>query len=301
MERTGFFSNSIAMIAASIVLVGCTSIGGSTSSQNGNPSSSARDLAVSPEDLPEWITLTDASEEDYIAASAYDLPNINLYERPFNVVETNIVYLYELDILSAGLGCDENYCYAEIELGGVNRDTSQLDGTYCVELDVDIDGRGDYLILAYPGLTADWANGTVTILEDANNDVGGPIPLHPDQNASGLDGYETTLFTVNINTDPNLVWARVSPDSFNVVQFAFKRTLLNGANGFMWGVWASSGNVPIWEQDLNDFFRDVHANISTVWFNNFQLAELSALDNTCRMAYGFTPTGQEPGLCITSQ
>ncbi len=295
-----FYSNCFLALVISIVMVGCSPIG-NTPTQGDNSSTTASEVVISTEDFPEFVVLNDASEEDYIAASAFDLPNINLYERPFNVVETNIVYLYELDILSAGLGCDENYCYVAIELGGVNRDTSQLDGTYCVELDVDIDGRGDYLILAYPGLTTSWANGTVTILEDANNDVGGPIPLHPDQNASGLDGYDTTLFTVNVNSDPNLVWARLSPDAFNVVQFAFKRTLLDGTNGFMWGAWASSGNVPIWEQDLNDFFRDVHANISTVWFNNFQLAELSALDNTCRMAYGFAPTGQEPGLCLTSE
>lgn len=300
MSRMRLVSFILTIFITSILLAGC-SLTGNTTSQRENPSSAIPDLLTNSTDFPEMTTLSDASEVDYIVASTFDQPNINLYERPFNVVETNIVYLYELDIQTAGLGCDDYYCYVELQLSGVNRDTSQLDGTYSVELDVDLDGRGDLLILAYPGLTTDWSNSTVSILEDTNNDVGGPVPLHSDQNVTGLDGYETTVFTTNINADPNLVLARLAPETFNVVQFAFKRILVNSSDGFLWEVWASSGNVPIWEQDLNDFFQDVHANISTIWFNNFQLAELSALDNTCRMTYGFTPSGQEPGLCSASQ
>jgi len=246
-----------------------------------------------------WTTITDTSSA--AMASQKRAPggedyNLNRFERPFT--SGNMVYHPEVDIQTAKLGYDNNFYYVDIAIQGVNPDTNQIDATYAVELDADKDGRGDYMVIAKPPFGNDWVTTTAWVGQDANHDVGGPHPLTSDAPYRS-DGYETILFNNGQGQDPDLAWARLSPDKTNTVEIAFKRSLLPTGE-FMWGVWADNGNSDLSLQDINDRFTSQEAGTSIYGLSYYPLAKVALLDNTCRWTFGFTSTGKEPGLCAGS-
>jgi hypothetical protein len=70
----------------------------------------------------------------------------NLYERPFNGNPMN-TYFPDLDITRARLLRDSQWLYVEIRLVGQNP-SGGLPGAYGVEVDLNVDGRGDVLVMA---------------------------------------------------------------------------------------------------------------------------------------------------------
>jgi hypothetical protein len=53
--------------------------------------------------------------------------------------------------------------------------------------------------------------------------------------------------------------------------------------------------------DLNDHFTQDQAGSSLVEFEfYYPIKAIAEIDNTCRMAIGFKPTGNEPGSCVTA-
>jgi hypothetical protein len=243
-----------------------------------------------------WITITDTSSAS--TASQGRAPggedyNINRFERPFT--SGTMVYHPEVDIQTAKLGYDNHFYYVDIAVQGVNPDTKQIDATYAVEIDINKDGRGDYMIIAKPPFGKDWSTTTLWVGQDANHDVGGPHPLESDAPYK-TDGYETTLFTYDHNTDPDAAWARLSPDKANTIEIAFKQNILPTSE-FMWGVWADNGSNDLALQDINDRYTSQEAGTAIYGLSYFPLAKVALLDNTCRWTFGFTPTGKEPGLC----
>ena len=242
------------------------------------------------------ITITDTSSAAMASqkrAPGGDDYDMNRFERPFT--SSDMVYHPEVDIQTAKLGYDTNFYYVDIAVQGTNPDTQQIDATYAVEIDVNKDGRGDYMVIAKPPFGNDWSTTTVWVGQDANHDVGGPHPLVSDAPYT-TDGYETVLFNNGQGQDPDLAWARLSPDKANTVEIAFKRSLLPTGE-FMWGVWADNGNNNLALQDINDRYTSQEAGTSIYGLSYYPLAKVALLDNTCRWTFGFTPTGTEPGLC----
>lgn len=217
----------------------------------------------------------------------------NLFERPF--AADGMVYHPELDIQTATLGYDSTFYYVTITLAGTNTTTHVLDGTYGIELDVDADGTGDYMVLAFPTLTNTWSTTTLWAGSDANGDIGGLHPMQADA-PEGSDGYEHTLFVYDQGTDPDIAWARLGTQP-NTVQIAFKKSLISGGTQILWSVWANGGEIDIAQEDLNDNFLPTEAGSPIQGVAYFPLNQVDLLDNTCRMAIGFTPVGNEPGLC----
>jgi hypothetical protein len=74
--------------------------------------------------------------------------------------------------------------------------------------------------------------------------------------------------------------------------------LFNDANPYMWGAWAMDASMlhPDWF-DYNDHFTLAQAGSPIQGSADYPLQALYELDNTCRWAVGFTPTGNEPGIC----
>lgn len=68
----------------------------------------------------------------------------NLIERPLSA-DLKIFYSY-LDILSSRFGTDYQWFFGNIEVYEAAMPDDSADVTYFLELDVDQDGRGDYLI-----------------------------------------------------------------------------------------------------------------------------------------------------------
>lgn len=221
--------------------------------------------------------------------------SINLFERPFD--QSMNTYYPDLDIKGARFSRDSSWSYVTIDLVGQDP-KGGLPEVYAVEIDVNRDGRGDFLVVARaPGVG--WSTDGVQVWQDANHDVGGIHPIESDPPPQTGDGYENLLFDQGKGTDPDLAWGRISQLNSNSVQIAFKRTLFNDANPFLWGVWAFDPALfhPDWF-DYNDHFTQAEAGSPLVELKQYYpLKAIYQIDNTCRWAVGFTPTGNEPGLC----
>ncbi len=218
----------------------------------------------------------------------------NLYERPFNANSMD-TYFPDLDIKRASLSRSGGWVYVTIDLVGV-RPGGGLEGNYGIEMDLDVDGRGDWLILASTPGSA-WSTAGVRVWRDANRDVGNDFPISSDPPQRG-DGYETLAFDQGHNSDPDVAWARVSPQNPNSVQIAFKYSLIANDNYFMWGAWTDQGVFnPAW-YDYNDHFTAAEAGSPLPGLKKYYpLKALAEVDNTCRWSVGFTPAGDEPGVC----
>lgn len=218
---------------------------------------------------------------------------LNLYERPFTAGKMD--YLPHLDIVYAELGLSTPWIYVVIHLQEAPPPDAIV--TYGVEIDSDIDGRGDWLIMAAPSPSSEWTTDGVRAMRDVNDDVGGPTPLRPDVPDQEWDGYDDRVFDNGLGSDPDAAWVRRDPEHPNRIQLAIKFELIGSDADFLWGVW-SDANVmkPIWF-DYHDHFTIEQAGDPAIISDEYPLKALAWMDNTCRWAFGFTPVGYEPGLC----
>lgn len=97
------------------------------------------------------------------------------FERPFNAYSMDVYFPY-LDILDTVFYEDETWIYAAITLKGRD-DNGQLAGKYAFEIDSDLDGRGEWLVLAAQPAASEWSVTGVQVWQDANNDVGGKVTM----------------------------------------------------------------------------------------------------------------------------
>lgn len=223
--------------------------------------------------------------------------NQDQFERPFNA-NTMDTYFPYLDIQDTQVYEDDTWVYAVITLKGLDSH-NRLAGKYGIEMDLDLDGRGDFLILASQPASTSWTTDGVQVWQDANHDVGGNIAVVSDKNSSG-DGFEAKVFDSGQGADPDAAWARVAPDNPDAVQFAAKRALFGGAKSFMIGMWAGTDSLDPARFDLNDHFTAEQAGSPLPALVTYPIKAVSELDSSCRMAVGFQPTGKEPGLCASA-
>lgn len=219
------------------------------------------------------------------------------FERPFNANAMDI-YFPSIDIQGAIFYEDEQWLYSEITLKN-NEDASfVLNGKYGFEIDLNVDGGGDLLVLASDPSVTEWSTTGVEVWEDTNDDVGGGDPTITDKVLPAGDGFETRIFGVTDSTDTDLAWSRVSPDDPHVVQIAIKRDVLAGDTTYLVGMWSGNEDLDPALFDINDHFTHEQAGTALTELDYFYpIKEISELDNTCRMAVGFQPSGNEPGLC----
>ena len=224
--------------------------------------------------------------------SIADNLDIGLLERPFtaNVMD----YQGYLDLNRGEVSIGAPWIYVSLFLEGAPPAGSTA--VYGVEVDVDVDGRGDYLIVGTAPASTDWTTNGVRILRDTNNDVGATHPMLVDP-PSGGNGYDELVFDQGQGTDPDAAWIRLAPGSSTRVQVAFKYAAIGSPNEWTWGVWADEGvNKPEWF-DYNDHFTAAEAGSPTSGSSLYPIKALASVDNSCRWAVGFTPDGTEPGIC----
>lgn len=218
------------------------------------------------------------------------------YERPFNS-ETMDVYFPYLDIQKTEFSVDEIWMYAVITVKA-DESSQNLAGKYGFEIDLNVDGGGDYLIMAIQPSSTEWTTNGLQIWFDENDDVGGSVKAIADESSSVGNGYETQIFGEGQGDDPDLAWVRISPTDPNSVQIAAKLTLLAGDAAFMVGMWAGNDDFAPELFDVNDMLTHEQAGTSLKELEFFYpVKEVSELDNACRMAIGFQPSGNEPGGC----
>jgi len=219
-----------------------------------------------------------------------DAYNINRFERPFT---QDMTYISDMDILSYTLGLDDTWYFVSIEL--IGRDPNNSMGiNFGVEVDLDWDGYGDFIVWGSPQYTTDWSTDTVQVFRDSNHDTAGLSSARSDAVFDG-DGYENLVFDRGVGDDPDLAWVRMNAGDRADIQFAFKRSLINSP--FMFGVVADSGLRDVSRYDYNDSFIESDAGSPEISEQYYPLKELFGIDNSCQTAIGFKPTGYEPKLC----
>lgn len=240
--------------------------------------------------------VTDSSSKNYAAekqSPIEDFFNL-LFERPFT--SETMDYKGYVDITRGELSVGSPFMYVTIFLEDVPPPDSNAH--YGIEIDLDRDGRGDWLVYGRVPAGTDWTVEGVKVYTDTNNDVGGATPIKGDGVAAGLDGYDSLVFNEGYdNPDPDVAWVRRNPGNPQQVQLAFKLSVLGTPGDFLWGVWADDGVVNPAQFDYNDHFTLESAGSPVQANSNYPVKALPLLDNSCRWTYGFTAVSPLPGLC----
>ena len=220
----------------------------------------------------------------------------NRYERPFNAAEQDKYYA-NLDIISADLGSDGQWFFLRITPYDIEEDAFQ--GQFGLEMDLGMEGRGDYLVLAdLSQLGKYWDVLGVKVFADSNDDVGNQVPRQPDL-IGEIDGYDLELFHQGSGVDSDLAWARTVDDIRPAIEIAFKTELLGPDPAFKWWVWSDDGVEQPGSFDYHDAIA--HEAAGDVYKGQpfFPSNEITALDNTCATIWG-APLTDDPSLCDTS-
>ncbi|MGD8454750.1 MAG: hypothetical protein PVF83_00090 [Anaerolineales bacterium] len=208
----------------------------------------------------------------------------NLIEIPQN--ELKDTYFPYLDIIEQQMGEDDTWYFARYYTYATEDATPLMLASYGMEIDFEMEGQGDLLILVgdpsdfEPGV---WTVEGVQVWEDANEDVGAETILYADEGNSG-DGYETLLFDQGLGDDPDLAWARLSPEYPGVVEFAIKKSILEmdlEDEVFSWWGWASQVVLEPGKFDYVDSYAE---------------GEMYQIENTCRWVYN-APPFDLPNIC----
>lgn len=242
-----------------------------------------------------WLDTDSSTTASQNRANGGENYNQNLLERSFTAQD--MTYRPDVDLNKVELSDDDTFYYFMLHLNGVHTETGMLYAFYGVELDLSKDGRGDLLLWARGDGNTAWNITDVYVYNDENNDVGGSRPMLADAPSSGLNGYEKALFSPENLSDPDAAWKRVDPSDSSVIQLAIKKSLMNNAGTFMWSAWADDGVIDPAKFDYNDQFTLSEAGSPISGAADYPLKAVYLADNTCRLAYGYEPTGDEINLC----
>ncbi len=215
----------------------------------------------------------------------------SLYERPFTSQE--MVYQPHLNILTASIVSDEYFYYFTIVLDEVDPTTGTLTGTYGIEFDRTLTGRGDLLVWASI-FTEEWSMDGLEVYSDPYAQVGGVKPIVAEEGYEN-DGYVNTVEL----KDDQVAWVRLAPDQEAALQIAISRALLGDPEEFLWGAWADGGISNPALFDYNDHFGPSEAGSPINTDPDYPLKAVASLDNTCRLPYGFAQVGSIPGMCLS--
>ncbi len=199
-------------------------------------------------------------------------------ERPVDFV--NGSYFPWLDIVSASMGTNQAWMFANVQFYKDAAGKVPQDMLVGLELDLNLDSRGDILVLASGLKSSEWTTNGVQVWKDANGDVGGSKAHSPDGQAG--DGYETLLFDSGKGDDPDLAWARIDPAAGATVEFAFKPSLLPKNQVFAWWAWSGQGKVGPQMIEMVDSQSE---------------ADLWQVDNTCGWIFNAKPSHMLVNIC----
>jgi len=238
---------------------------------------------------PDVMSVDTAPEKRAPYGDSYQ---VNRLERPFT---QDMTYIPDMDISAFGISEDNDWYFVSIGLVG-NNPNSSSNIRFALELDIDLDGFGDFLIVADPPYSESWTADNIKVYTDTNHDTAGVSSLKSDAPFDG-DGYDTLINSPldDIGDDVDLAWIRINAGRFATVQFAFKKSFSGGT--FMYSVMADAGLKDVARLDYVDYFTEREAGSPVRDNLNYPLKELFAVDNTCFQAFGFSPSKFEPKIC----
>jgi hypothetical protein len=254
-----------------------------------------------PGDIPTTVVQTVHDQTDEITAKdkfafGGDVFGLGWYERPF---DQNMGYLPFIDLAKILMTReDPNWVYVKISVSAPVADGKDSKPLYGIEIDTDLDNRGEFLILTGIPAGKEWATDGVVVMANSDNNIGGTKPVLPDTSLSEGKGYDKEVFNAGKGDDPTLAWARISPDDPKTVDIAFKSSLIGGAKGkFLWFPWALVGIQDLTKFEFNDHFTKADAGSPLKEDKEiYPIKGIWGVDNTARIPSGFVPTGLMPGL-----
>jgi hypothetical protein len=254
-----------------------------------------------PGDVPGGTRVYD--NESYSTASlnyaaSGDWYEHNRFERPFTPNGMN--YLSYIDIQTFNISKDARWFFVSVELADLVVATEGYEPVFGVEVDNDLDGRGNFLLWVTPPLEKEWSVKNLKVFRDANHDVGGSRPDQMDGKKG--NGYETLIFDAGQGDDPDLAWVRADPVNVNFIQFAFKQTMIgNPTSGFEAAIWADASNLKDPAQfAYNDLMAIELAGSPLKGDANYPIKAVYAVDSTCYRPFG-TTGGYAPLICPVSE
>jgi len=266
----------------------------------GPPTDTSIQHQVIPVSLPEFRSSHAGDYDSSITAqekksAGGDRFTFERFERPFNA-NTMDVYFANLDIVDTFVYQDDTWIYGTIQV----KDRTTANSSpyrFAMQLDTNLDGKGDWLVIASNPSSTDWTTDGVQVFQDTNSDVGDLTAMLTDDNAIG-DGFETMIFDNGKGDDPDSAWIRISSQDSNTVEIAVKRSVVGNPTQYLVDMWAGHATLDPALFDYSDHFTHEQAGAADPGLPNFYpIKSVYELDNSCRMAVGFQPTGSEPGLC----
>jgi hypothetical protein len=219
------------------------------------------------------------------------------YERPF---DPEMNYLPYADLVSIQMNREDPlWIYVTFKVNAPLTDDPTGKTQFMIEVDKDLDSRGDLLIISGIPKTKEWSTESVMVFTNPDVNVGGTLVVKPDPTLSEGRGYYQEIFNNGKGDDPDLAMSRISRNYPDTVLVAFKNTLIGGEKGkFVWLPWTDAGMHDPSLFEYNDHFTYEQAGYPVKDdMANYPLKALWGVDNTCRMPSGFTIDGTLPGLC----
>jgi hypothetical protein len=212
-----------------------------------------------------------------VIISGCDYWNREMIERPAD--SATGTYVPALDIIWSEAGKLEPWIFLKINLSSLVNAPKDLKAGF--ELDPDLDSRGEFLLTSNLPVSTTWSTDGVQVWQDINQDNGGTTAFHYDLNNG--DGYETKLFDSGEGSDADLAWSRISPKNSNIIEFAFKASVLPNQKVFGWWPWVGLQPLTAEKFELVDRAED-----GTTW----------NIDNSCSWIFGTKPkSNQLLNLC----
>ena len=217
----------------------------------------------------------------------------DILERPF---DDQMTYRGDVDIQKAEIKTDSNFIYFTIYIADPDNPKIK-DDKFGIEIDTNLDGRGNYLVWFSAPANATWSTDHTAIYMDTNKDVGGKTPLNSDAPVHG-DGYDKLVTSSEKMTDPDAIFVRRSPDTSSGLQVAIKPEIIGSPTSFMWGAWADGLIKDPAQFDYDDVYTIKEAGSPMASDKYYPLKKVYSMDNTCRTLYGNSTTIKSfPGLC----
>jgi len=254
-----------------------------------------------PGDIPTQLVFTAHDQTDEKTAKdkyafGGDVFGLGWYERPF---DQNMGYLPFIDLVKITMTrADSNWVYFSLFTVNPIAEGADSKPLYGVELDTNLDNRGEFIITATSTRSTEWTTDGVMVLSNSDKKIGGVKPVLPDSTLAGGTGYDKEVFNAGKGDDANLAWARISPNDPKCIELAFKSSFIGGAKGnFIWTPWALVGIQDMAKFDFNDHFtREDAGSPMREDTSYYPMKSLWGIDNTARIPSGFVPTGIMPGL-----
>jgi len=311
LNRLAWILGALLVVASACQGTGNASNSSTPTSPTNPPSSpvpTATSGSVQTSDVPAVLPLTLLDQEGDVdsssMATAKNEPSGDnfvqgLYERPFNA-NTMDTYFPYMDIVHIKGYKDDTWGYLVTTLAGTDKN-GQLPAQYAAELDLNKDGRGDWLIRASNPSSTTWSTQGVQAWTDPDGNVGGAVPMLADNQLSNGRGYYDLIFDQGKGNLPDGAWVRISPSDPKTVQIAFKLSMVGSPSSFAMGAWAGA-NIDPSMFDYNDHMTHAQAGDPNQGYPQvYPIKALAEIDNTCRLAVGFIPTSPVPGLCEVPQ